>query len=256
MKHPVTGLFLVGSDVDPFQAELLAGAVDHASPDFDVALAVRIPHLSLSQSTERAFGDLLHQVPPVDPATGHTAAGTIAQAAEAAWQAGHLVAVWDAPAQLTLLHTEAEWMAGGPVLDVRVIDRALNPDRVGRRTIQSTAEFYDLIDPEEQYDDNLDNRARLLRMIAETMLVEHRELHQPVMDLMGQQRQWHVQQTDDLRVWLRKQRRPAAHLDPAWPLRVRDDRPREWAVVDDWLDGSGDAEAARIALRRIRSTTT
>lgn len=145
-----------------------------------------------------------------------------------------VVCVWNAPQVFGILAGHLpDWTPPPLILDLRVLDRQLNSERKGRRTLTTTAEFYDVPVPAGVLEPH--QEAELLVHVAQTMLREHR-LGMPFSDLAGQQKVWHAEQSTELAKWLLKNRRPIDYVDSGWPLR---NDQRLWhaeALLEAWTD--------------------
>ncbi|QKY79930.1 DnaE-like DNA polymerase III (alpha) [Gordonia phage Clawz] len=146
-----------------------------------------------------------------------------------------IVCMWNAPQTLGLLYgVDRALHLPKSILDLRVLDRQLNPDRRGRRTLWTTAAEYGI----EFSDHTPETEGKALVRTARAMLAYH-QLAMPFQDLMGQQKVWHYRQSEDLVRWMQKnKRRGADRIDRGWP--VRDDQ-RLWhaqILLEDWLTGT------------------
>lgn len=163
-----------------------------------------------------------------------------------------VVAVWNAPHTLGLLYLhDTELHVPKRIIDVRVLDRQLNPDRSGRRTIWTTADQYGIgygeISPRTEAD--------VLVKTARAMLAYH-QLAMPFQDLMGQQAVWHARQSKDLLAWLRKNRRRVDHVDNGWPLRNDQRLWRAEELLNDWANGviAASTDELKAAVRVVLDT--
>lgn len=259
MTIATSALNVIGSGLDPYDSTLLAGAAAHHDGMYQGTASGRIADLPpLSAAAEDAIGDRVRSLP-----VRSTSSQQLARALwETATQMDRPICVWDAPAQLTLLHQyldegDAAHLDSmtydadpdGPlIVDVKVLDRWLYPDRRGRRTIATTARFWGI----EGVDGNPEDAAMMCARIGQAILADKKLDEIPAQALLLSQRSWHRESTEELRDWLVKQHRPTRHLDYSWPLREPLDPVDEWTIVDDWLDGHGSSQEAREALLRIR----
>lgn len=256
-----TGIYVLGSGRDPFDSTLIGGAVSSAGVELAAYRTADVP--PLSPAAQKAIGDQVAALPEIHMTPNEAACHLWDTALHLQDPDTDAICVWDAPAQLTLIHqylpedqaaeldslTYDSEPVGPLILDVKLLDRWFYPDRPGRRTIQTTAQHLGI-----PADGDLppQGSATLLARVGEELLRRHHLDQFPPQALMLSQRSWHHESTDVLADWLHKQHRSSAHLDNYWPLRDRPDPIDDWAAVDDWLDGSGSPTEARDALRRIR----
>lgn len=253
----IASLFVIGSERDPLRAEPVAGAFFPSDAENAHELVVS-PLPRLAVRTERAFGGALHGMVGDPVVTQCATSGDVGRAlwelCQAEWNAGRPVAVWDAPGQLTVVrrYSGEDRPPVGPVVDVKVLDRAFNPRRRGRRTVETTADFYGIDtdpDPETRY--SIEAQCAMVADIAEEMANRGHWAHGP------QQAAMHAAQTEELAAWATHRRRQTRDLDPAWPVRDAEPATRldpeeaAWLIVDNWLDGGGTGpHEAAAALRR------
>lgn len=151
-----------------------------------------------------------------------------------------IVCVWNAPHTFGLLYAEdRDLHMPKSILDLRLLDRQLNPDRSGRRTLKTTAAQYGIEYGDDSGVLSPELEGKMLVRTARAMLAHH-QLAMPFQDLMGQQRVWHSRQSEDLVKWMIKNHRDASHVDRGWPLR---DDQRLWqsqCIAEDWLYGDPD----------------
>lgn len=248
----ISGLVVAGSHPDPFESKLLAVAMwreDTAEGIQLTAHADDIEERTLDKYPALAGMDLAGET--------HTSAETareIGHDIRDVWHRAGTIAVWDAPAVFTTLaNNDSTFNVDGPVVDLRVLDRALFPDRRGKRTPVSLAEYVGV--SYRDFPADMPGEAELLAVLASRLVRGHPALAQSPEDLMDRQREWHLDQTEGLRDWLNKQNRPTNHVDPSWPMRqaaLGDED--QLSLIRMWLDGTGDVRGsqARDALNTLR----
>ncbi|MGW4650051.1 exonuclease domain-containing protein [Kitasatospora sp. NPDC004289] len=143
--------------------------------------------------------------------------------------AGRPVVAFNAPFDLSLLDAElarhgrpslAARLGGEvvPVIDALVVDRAVDRYRRGSRTLQNVCEVYgvELTDAHEAGSDAL-AAVRVAVALGERYPAEVGALTPA--QLHARQIAWHRTWAADLQAWLRREKDPAAEIDPTWPLR-------------------------------------
>lgn len=133
--------------------------------------------------------------------------------------------VYNAPFDLTVLHVEALRHGIEPLGDVRpvvdplVVDRAVDPDRRGKRTLAATAELYgvEILSPHEARAD-----AVAAGLVAQA-LARH---HQDALDLSAdalhdRQRVWAAEQAAGFAAYLLRAHGRSVDEPDDWPLVVR-----------------------------------
>lgn len=162
-------------------------------------------------------------------------------------QSGVLV-VWDAPLTLGLLYGHRQTLElPTRIIDVKVLDRQLNPERKGRRTLWTTHDFYEL-------DEVTNDPAGYSRALVETALemLEQHQLAMPLVDLTGQQKVWYREQSVERARWLMRHARPLSYVDTGWPLRNDQRRWHADLQLTEWLDGTPIPDAdLRSAVRTL-----
>lgn len=153
-----------------------------------------------------------------DYATGYR---QIREALTGAWRAGYAVVAFNAAYDLTVLDAEARRLGWPPlddyglVLDPYVIDRALDPEREGRRTLGALCEHYgvELASAHHAEADAL-AAATLARLLPQRF---------PALgecdDMMGSQAAWHARRQRDLVEYLHREGRATSDVDEQWPIR-------------------------------------
>lgn len=134
------------------------------------------------------------------------------------------VTVYNAPYDLTLLDRECRRHGLDalddvmPVIDPLVIDKAIDRYRKGKRTLEVTAELYEVL-LDEAHDAGADAIAAgrvalaLLRRYPDDLDIELADLH-------GRQEVWHAEQAASFQEYLRSKRGDDSYVaDPSWPVK-------------------------------------
>ena len=160
------------------------------------------------------------------PAT--LAIAEIVQTLRVLFDSGIPVTVYNAPYDLTLLDRECRRHglepldAPSPVIDPLVIDKAVDRYRKGKRTLEVTAELYE-VPLDDAHDAGADAIAAgrvalaLLRRYPDDLDIELDDLH-------GRQEVWHAEQAASFQDYLRSKRGDDSYVaDPSWPLKPTGD---------------------------------
>ncbi len=138
-----------------------------------------------------------------------------------AWAAGHVVVAFNAAYDLTVLDAEGRRLGWPPlsgyglVVDPYVIDREMDRDRRGKRTLGALCEHYGVVlaAAHEAESDAL-AAAELARLLP------RRFPHLAALDdVMTSQAAWHAERQRDLVEYLRSEGRDASDVDGRWPIR-------------------------------------
>lgn len=134
------------------------------------------------------------------------------------------VTVYNAPYDLTLLDRECRRHGLDalddvmPVIDPLVIDKAIDRYRKGKRTLEVTAELYE-VPLDDAHDAGADAIAAgrvalaLLRRYPDDLDIELADLH-------GRQEVWHAEQAASFQEYLRSKRGDDSYVaDPSWPVK-------------------------------------
>jgi|GEM_PF-61163 len=134
------------------------------------------------------------------------------------------VTVYNAPYDLTLLNRECRRHGLDalddvmPVIDPLVIDKAVDRYRKGKRTLEVTAELYE-VPLDDAHDAGADAIAAgrvalaLLRRYPDDLDIELADLH-------GRQEVWHAEQAASFQEYLRSKRGDDSYVaDPSWPVK-------------------------------------
>lgn len=245
----INGLVVAGTGPDPYLARVLATAL-HWPEDEDqytyLSHATEVSAPTLARFPHLARLDL----EGCDYSSRETAGDTAAEL-RAMWAHGQAVAVWDAPLALTTLATNSPGFhlpEGATVYDLRVLDRWLFPDRPGRRTLHTLADYLGV----PSRTTSMAEDAHLAATLATVLLPQVQQAAGGA-DHMAAQAQAHRDSMAGLQGWLQKQGRPTSHLDPSWPMRadsMTDERRVE--LVTDWATGgTAHASEAKHALARL-----
>lgn len=103
-----------------------------------------------------------------------------------------------------------------PVIDVRVLDKAMDPYRKGGRKLTDLANHY-RIRLDQAHDAGADALAAC--RIAYAIAARHPELQIHPLKLHEQQIRWAAQQTADFAAYRRRQGQPLDNEDGTWPVR-------------------------------------
>lgn len=152
----------------------------------------------------------------------------IAQTLRVLFDSSIPVTVYNAPYDLTLLDREcrrhglAPLDDTTPVIDPLVIDKAVDRYRKGKRTLEVTAELYE-VPLDDAHDAGADAIAAgrvalaLLKRYPDDLDIGLRDLH-------GRQEVWHAEQAASFQEYLRSKRGDDSYVaDPSWPLKPAGD---------------------------------
>jgi DNA polymerase-3 subunit epsilon len=148
----------------------------------------------------------------------------IAQTLRVLFDSGIPVTVYNAPYDLTLLDRECRRhglsaLDGAmPVIDPLVIDKAVDRYRKGKRTLEVTAELYE-VPLDDAHDAGAD--AIAAGRVALALLRRYPDdLDIGLPDLHGRQEVWHAEQAASFQDYLRSKRGDDSYVaDPSWPLK-------------------------------------
>jgi DNA polymerase III epsilon subunit-like protein/ADP-ribose pyrophosphatase YjhB (NUDIX family) len=152
----------------------------------------------------------------------------IAQTLRVLFDSGIPVTIYNAPYDLTLLDRECRRHGlepldePRPVIDPLVIDKSVDRYRKGKRTLEVTAELYE-VPLDDAHDAGADAIAAgrvalaLLRRYPDDLDIELSDLH-------GRQEVWHAEQAASFQEYLRSKRGDDSYIaDPSWPLKPAGD---------------------------------
>lgn len=219
--RPICAFDLETTGRDPLSARIVTGSVvtvgseGYRSRNWIVDPGVEIPvdaaavhGISTAQARERGQ----------DYASGYR---EIRCALTDAWAAGHVVVAFNAAYDLTVLDAEGRRLGWPPlsgyglVVDPYVIDREMDRDRRGKRTLGALCEHYGVVlaAAHEAESDAL-AAAELARILPRRF---------PGLaaldDVMTSQAAWHAERQRDLVEYLRSEGRDASDVDGRWPIR-------------------------------------
>lgn len=148
----------------------------------------------------------------------------IAQTLRVLFDSGIPVTVYNAPYDLTLLDRECrrhglDALDGTmPVIDPLVIDKAVDRYRKGKRTLEVTAELYE-VPLDDAHDAGAD--AIAAGRVALALLRRYPDdLDIGLPDLHSRQEVWHAEQAASFQEYLRSKRGDDSYVaDPSWPLK-------------------------------------
>jgi DNA polymerase-3 subunit epsilon len=151
----------------------------------------------------------------------------IAQTLRVLFDSGIPVTVYNAPYDLTLLDRECRrhgldpLEVTAPVIDPLVIDKAVDRYRKGKRTLEMTAELYE-VPLDDAHDAGAD--AIAAGRVALALLRRYPdELDIGLADLHGRQEVWHAEQAASFQEYLRSKRGDDSYVaDASWPLKPVD----------------------------------
>jgi DNA polymerase III epsilon subunit-like protein/ADP-ribose pyrophosphatase YjhB (NUDIX family) len=152
----------------------------------------------------------------------------IAQTLRVLFDSGIPVTVYNAPYDLTLLDRECRRHGLDPlddtmpVIDPLVIDKAVDRYRKGKRTLEVTAELYE-VPLDDAHDAGAD--AIAAGRVALALLRRYPDdLDIGLPDLHGRQEVWHAEQAASFQEYLREKRGDDSYVaDPSWPLKPAGD---------------------------------
>jgi len=152
----------------------------------------------------------------------------IAQTLRVLFDSSIPVTVYNAPYDLTLLDRECrrhglEALDGTmPVIDPLVIDKAVDRYRKGKRTLEVTAELYE-VPLDDAHDAGAD--AIAAGRVALALLRRYPDdLDIGLADLHGRQEVWHAEQAASFQDYLRSKRGDDSYVaDPSWPVKPAGD---------------------------------
>lgn len=219
--RPICAFDLETTGRDPLSARIVTGSVvtvggeGHRTRNWIVDPGVEIPvdaaavhGISTAQARERGQ----------DYSSGYR---EIRSALTDAWAAGHVVVAFNAAYDLTVLDAEGRRLGWPPlsgyglVVDPYVIDREMDRDRRGKRTLGALCEHYGVVlaAAHEAESDAL-AAAELARILP------RRFPHLAALDdVMTSQAAWHAERQRDLVEYLRSEGRDASDVDGRWPIR-------------------------------------
>ena len=148
----------------------------------------------------------------------------IAQTLRVLFDSGIPVTVYNAPYDLTLLDRECRRHGLEPlddtipVIDPLVIDKAVDRYRKGKRTLEVTAELYE-VPLDDAHDAGAD--AIAAGRVALALLRRYPDdLDIGLADLHGRQEVWHAEQAASFQEYLREKRGDDSYVaDPSWPSK-------------------------------------
>jgi DNA polymerase III epsilon subunit-like protein/8-oxo-dGTP pyrophosphatase MutT (NUDIX family) len=148
----------------------------------------------------------------------------IVQTLRVLFDSGIPVTVYNAPYDLTLLDRECrrhglDALDGTmPVIDPLVIDKAVDRYRKGKRTLEVTAELYE-VPLDDAHDAGAD--AIAAGRVAQALLRRYPDdLDIDLADLHGRQEVWHAEQAASFQEYLRSKRGDDSYVaDPSWPVK-------------------------------------
>ncbi len=152
----------------------------------------------------------------------------IVQTLRVLFASGIPVAVYNAPYDLTLLDRECRRHGleplddPAPVIDPLVIDKALDRYRKGKRTLEVTAQLYEVA-LDDAHDAGAD--AIAAGRVALALLRRYPDdLDITLADLHGRQEVWHAEQAASFQEYLRSKRGDDSYVaDPSWPFKPAGD---------------------------------
>lgn len=214
------GFDLETTGTDPDTARLVSAAV----VDFDDGERVDGVEWEIDPGVEiPEEASLVHGVWEADRAGRQDHDAAVLEIVEElgdAWRAGYTVVVFNAPFDLTLLQARArdagaEFTVGGKVMDPLVVDRYLDRYRKGRRTLEAQARHYGVpLDNAHTAEADAAAAVRVALAVAERWPDELADA-----TLMERQARWSAENTEGLRLWLRKQGRDVSDFRTGWPIR-------------------------------------
>jgi DNA polymerase-3 subunit epsilon len=148
----------------------------------------------------------------------------IAQTLRVLFDSGIPVTIYNAPYDLTLLDRECRRHGleplerPTPVIDPLVIDKAVDRYRKGKRTLEVTAELYE-VPLDDAHDAGAD--AIAAGRVALALLRRYPDdLDVGLTDLHGRQEVWHAEQAASFQEYLRSKRGDDSYVaDPSWPMK-------------------------------------
>lgn len=102
-----------------------------------------------------------------------------------------------------------------PVIDPLVIDRALDPYRKGKRTLEAVAAHYGVVNPAAH---SAEGDALTTGLVTRALVSRFPDQLAVLSNVHDQQIDWAHSWADNFRRYLEKQGRPARGLSGAWPL--------------------------------------
>jgi DNA polymerase-3 subunit epsilon len=138
---------------------------------------------------------------------------------------GMPLVLFNAPYDLTIIREEAfrhlgmpreQWERVGPVYDVMVVDKQLEPYRKGRRTLEALAEHYGVPMSEEDKHTALGDVKATIRIARKQLATAPptatwQSLHRD-------QQIWKASQAANFRQYLQSQGKPFDDVLPDWPI--------------------------------------
>ena len=133
------------------------------------------------------------------------------------WSQGRALVVFNAAFDLTILRRwDPSFEVLGPVVDPFVIDRALDPYRKGKRTLEALCTHHG-VRLEGAHDAGAD--AVAAARLAWKLLGAHRELASADWrEVNAQQARWHAERQRDFAAYLERQGKDASDVNTQWPM--------------------------------------
>ena len=143
---------------------------------------------------------------------------------ESEWALGHVIAIYNAAYDLTIINAEGlrlgyPPLVVGPVIDPFVVDRELDKYRKGKRILAVTCQHYGVrLDNAHSSDGDSYATLDLTRAVASRYPGDLERLTSA--ELMTMQARWHKARQDDFRAYLQRTGKDASGVCGEWPLRA------------------------------------
>ena len=148
----------------------------------------------------------------------------IRDALETAWALGHVLAIYNAAYDLTVINVEGlrlgyRPLVVGPVIDPFVLDRHLDKYRKGKRTLAATCGHYGVrLDNAHSSDGDAHATLDLTRTLAHRFSYDLEDITGA--ELMTVQAQWHKARQDSFRAYLQRTGKDSSGVCSDWPMRT------------------------------------
>ncbi|WP_254205394.1 exonuclease domain-containing protein [Nocardia alni] len=143
---------------------------------------------------------------------------------ETEWALGHVLAIYNAVYDLTIINVEGlrlgyRPLIVGPVIDAFVVDRYLDKYRRGKRTLAVTCGHYGVrLDNAHSSDGDAYAALELARSLARTFRHDLEDI--TYAELMTVQAQWHKARQDSFRAYLQSSGKDGSGVCSDWPMRT------------------------------------
>jgi DNA polymerase-3 subunit epsilon len=224
--HPMLGIDLETTSLDRRESRIVSFAViADGGPDVEKAVVTSVvnPGVPIPEEAAKVHG-ITDEIAAGGISPVH-ALEAIINAISVAMKDGMPLVLFNSPYDLTIIREEAfrhlgmpreQWDRVGPVYDVMVVDKQLEPYRKGRRTLEAQAEHYGVPMPEEDKHTAFGD-AKATIGIARKQLATAPP-HATWASLHADQQVWKASQAANFRQYLQSQGKPSEDVLPDWPI--------------------------------------